>query len=267
MTEAAIKIIVGALAVRPLVLAALKPPAEEIGMGLRDIVKEVFEHKKVRRSQNLQEHIEKVRERITTRVAQMPSFLEKKQTLSQLELFADLAEAVQDIDPAETELSQIWQDLMARVALGEDISPDLIHTLKTLSAGEARLLLKLRNKRTLGLFSFPAFQKLSKNELFHARALVNKQLLERSYVFFTVLILVVCSGLICAGYYLYVAKSWHWVALSAKSERRQLVLEYLAIPTCVAAVLLFQARHFIKWQLSWVGKDLTGFTDNAGKKS
>lgn len=266
----------------PLLTAIFKPTARYLGEELRELVREPIERWKTqKKDQFLRAHIEQVR----TRVHEHRSSFPQQQTTAskQADFFSEWAEAVENINPADEDLSQIWQDLMARVACGEEISAELMRALKTLTPGEAQFLMKLRRgPRWSGLLhmrwlfiifdraladSLPHHSKrnsrglgkmLYRRDLFYARTLEEKQLVERSgiHTFFLVF-----PAIIAAIYWLshYLARDY-----SGKISLSDTNFEILTFPligsSLLIIVMFFISKQVIRWKLSWLGFELTQIT-------
>lgn len=242
----------------PFLKKLLNPTAELLGNELRDIIKEPIEKWKAKRKEeNLRKHLEGVNMRIREKTSQ--NIIELKITIREANFFSEWAELVQDIDPEDSELSQIWQHLMARVALGEEISAELLRVLKGLTPGEARFLLQLQQPNWKAIiWRWPLFPMESRTDRFYLRSLQQKQLIEHSTFGF---VLSACTLFALSGYWgysLYVHKSWHWVPMQEKVTRFVYVFAILA---CVFVPLFILATNLIHWRLSWLGRELTRFAE------
>jgi len=96
----------------PVFTALFKPSAELLGKELRNTIKEMIDERKTRRrEENLQAHIDAVRIKLSSQTDEpneaTTSFIE------QPELFSEWVENVQEIDPRDVEISNLWQNLLA----------------------------------------------------------------------------------------------------------------------------------------------------------
>jgi len=92
---------------------------------------------------------------------------------AQLDMFNDWVDGVSKIDPKQSELSQVWQNLLIRAGEGES-TEIIMNKLKTLSAGEALALMK---------FSKPTNTILSKEDLYHLEELEKNELIRPNHSF------------------------------------------------------------------------------------
>ena len=255
--------IIKGVTLTPFLTALFKPTADYLGIELRDLVREPIERWKLKRKErNLRAHLDQVRSRVQERLPELPP--PEIKTTRQADFFSEWAESVEDVDPNDKELSQIWQDLMARVACGEDISAELMRALKTLTPGEAQFLLRLRRIGPwLELpFPFPFPQMLSRRDLFYARALEQKQLVERSYLFS---IVSVVSVIFTAGCYIYLSQRHYYKSIPLTSDIDRIATLGMAL-IIVAAIVFVAARQFVQWRLSWLGRELTRITERKPKR-
>jgi hypothetical protein len=242
-------------AITELLVAFAKPIAKAAGNGIARHVQKMIADKKDQRSrQNLHDHIIQVRERIRKKNPKLQLEIKLSVTQQQEDFFADWVDYVQYINPEDSELSQLWQDLMARIVVGEKVSSELVRVLKTLTPGEACFLLnKKQKKRAARKWPLNLFYISSRTDLFYARSLNQKQLIEHSYVLLAVFILGSILALGFIGYDLYVTQSWHWVSLQEKERRIELVLIILAV---IAIPLFFATKFLFFWRFSWLGKEM-----------
>lgn len=127
------------MSLTPALTALFKPTTEYLGTELRDGVKATIEGlKKRKRGENLDAHVAAVQERLRD---DPPEGSDAEATLAQLSFFETWVDSVQDIDPAETELSQMWELLLAEAARGTSHMPEVIDALKSLTPFEAKFLL------------------------------------------------------------------------------------------------------------------------------
>lgn len=213
---------------------------------VRSLHTHVEQSKTARKASNLHQHVLKAERRV--RQVGTPW------SDNQLEFFAEWAENVQEIDPEDAKLSGLWEELLVRVAQGEQPSAELVRCLKTLTPGEAAYLLSLQH----GGRAQSKFMRLlpwkSRSDTFYERALLSKQLVSRSSLLTGLFVAVAFAALVGLGYYLYVYKSWHWYDLADRKSRRLVVLAILAGTAFILSPL---GLYFHRLKLSWLGEELT----------
>jgi hypothetical protein len=134
------------ISITPTITALLKPTVDYLGIEIRDYFKaNVEEWKTKRRERNLNAHFEAVRDKLTK---EPPSNNQSSPSIRQLAIFDEWIEKAQDIDPEDLELSDIWQNLLAKAARGERVPTEVVAALKSLSPKEAQFLVGMA-RRTL----------------------------------------------------------------------------------------------------------------------
>lgn len=169
------------------------------------------------------------------------SIVQRNMTFEQLELLDNWIEGVQDVNTEDIELSNIWQNLLARAAQGRQTPVEVIEVLKSITPREAKYLSEFdRRGATRLLFGSPQgeFQYL-------ARSLESKGILERDYrMAISFIVSLIMTGFL--SYYL--AEALHifrtqWITM----------IVAFAGALITSAILLSAIR---RWQLSWLGEEL-----------
>jgi hypothetical protein len=220
----------------------LKPSLEHLGLELGDKVKRTIENlKEGRREKNLRDHLENVRARIK---AEYPDFAKQPtiETLQGLNTFEALVEGAEDIDPGDSELSAIWEQLLFKIATGVDVHMDLIKRLREIDAMEAKMLLVLRD---LPHFVFANFYP-SHRELSFLKTLKNRDLVTLNQ---SLLILPVVA--------LFLLGTFVWPYLNALPMDAQFRYPAFGFILVITGYTMFCCRGpFQRWQLTWRGSEL-----------
>lgn len=231
----------------PVLTAMLKPSAQMIGIELRDYLKEKIDGWKTkRRNENLKAHIEAVKKKLSSESDQFAS--QPEPTLEQAELFSEWVETVQDIDPAHREISELWQNLLARAASGEAVFAEVVAALKTLTPREASLLLTLEHR--VPSMPFVTAQ-IPSEERFLAMSLERKHLVERDYAFAYMFLATTVSGL--ALFYSFA--KLHALPLLPAS----LSAAVIAISAIVAVLGLRFRTGLARWRPTWLGQQIASY--------
>ena len=234
------------LSVTPAITALLKPTADYLGTEIRDYVKDAVEDlKKKKREKNLNVHVDAVKRSLKDKP---PLSDGQEVSLQQLSFFEDWVDHVQDVDPADRELSSIWERLLAQSARGEMHSSEVIDVLKTLSPSEARFLVEMSER-------IPVFPMISgtirAEDRFLAKRLEQRQVLEKDYVFGATLLTFVAASLV-AMYY--IAKD---LALPLEPP---IIIATLAATAVASSVFLRAGMS--RWKLTWLGRELVSTSEN-----
>lgn len=238
------------LTVAPTLTALLKPTAEYLGSELRDYVKSLVEEmKEKKREQNLKAHLQAVQEQLENDPRPIYG---SSTSFSQLELFDEWIDRAQEIDPMDTELSELWQSLLTRAAKGDRIPSEVVLALKTLSPMEAQFLFEMNNREPSVIFTLGID---GDENRYLANSLEAKRILEKSYVS-AILIFSALSIFLVYGFY------------SLKYEFSKFLGDTPVISVAIAfaviaiAVIVFSIRG-TRWKLTWLGDELMRFTSRA----
>lgn len=248
-TEASTK----TLSLAPAVTALLKPTTEYLGLELRDYVKNTIQGlKKNRREKNIDAHISAVQSRLSE--DPVPEAVETDGTLAQLTFFEEWIDCVQEVDPEDEELSEIWEELLAQAARGKKHSPEIIRALKSLTPREAKFLLEIRLRAP----SFPLVSGLVKPEdRYLAKSLEQRSILERDYAFAGVFI--ASLGLSLAALY--------FVFAQTPFPLEPPVLVVTAGAVLASSSFLLRAG-MARWRMTWLGRELVSTSKrNGGRES
>jgi hypothetical protein len=234
------------LTIAPTLTALVKPTAEYLGLELRDYVKSrVEEWKLKRRAHNLDAHLNGVRRKLEKHPAS--SSPGERGSFHQLEIFDEWMSNVQDVDPADEELSDLWQSLLASAARGERIPSAVVSALKTLSPKEAQLLVRMLHRPLLARSFFGTLRGETK---YLAKSLEAKQILERTYTF---VVAIVTSTIIVSM----IVFGSSVLLLNALQSLGLLLAAALFIACILAA---YYARGGLaNWRITWLGEELLSY--------
>ena len=98
------------------------------------------------RSNNLATHIKEVKQKYADRVGYQNDTHPSVSGLKNLEQWS---QHVQDIDPRNKVLSEIWQGIMVDIMAGVEVLPEVVDALKSLNTEEAKRLLIFQRKRQI----------------------------------------------------------------------------------------------------------------------
>lgn len=237
------------ISLTPSLTALFKPTFDLVGLEIRDYVKETIDSwKEKRRKRNLESHINAVNEQIK---GDRP-FSQYEPSINQLSLFEDWVEGVQDIDPADEELSAIWRSLLVRAAKGEHIGEEVRNALKSLSPKEAQFLLELKKRVPV----FPLGSGLVKSrDRYLANQLLAKGLAEKDYAFpiFFITTMIASAAVALS----IVGDSIGGLSIGAVGGGAAVLI----------AGLGFSLRSGLaRWRLSWLGNELIGMVTKSEKR-
>ncbi|MBW3197612.1 hypothetical protein [Marinobacter nauticus] len=237
------------ISLTPSLTALFKPTFDLVGLEIRDYVKESIDSwKEKRRKRNLESHINAVNEQIK---GDRP-FSQNEPSINQLSLFEDWVEGVQDVDPADEELSAIWQSLLIRAAQGEHIGDEVRNALKSLSPKEAQFLLELKKRVPV----FPLGSGIVKSrDRYLANQLLAKGLAEKDYAFpiFFITTMIASATIM-----------FSIVGDSIGGLNIGVVAGGAAV---FIAALGFSLRSGLaRWRLSWLGQELIGLVKKSEQR-
>ena len=234
------------LSMTPAITALLKPTAEYLGIEIRDYIKgAVGDLKRKAREKNLNSHVNAVKTSLEDKPA-----LENSQEISlqQLSFFEDWVDHVQDIDPADRELSSIWQNLLAQAARGTKHSTEVVEALKTLSPSEARFLVEMGGR--VPVFPFVSGT-IRSEDRYLAKRLEQRQVLEKDYFFAGALVTSLVLSMVTSYY---VTKD---------------LLTTLGSPVIIGVLVavaltfsMFLRAGMSRWRLTWLGRELVSTSKN-----
>lgn len=229
------------LSLTPAFTALLKPTTDYLGLELRDYVKNTVEGlKKKRREKNIDSHVSAVQRRLSEEPAL--ESVDTDGTLSQLKFFEEWIDSVQEVDPEDEELSEIWEELLAQAARGKKHSPEVVRALKSLTPREAKFLLEMNFR----VPSFPIVSGFVRSEdRYLAKSLEQRSILERDYAFAGVF--VASLGLSLAALY-YVAEQ-----ISLPMEPPVIVVTAGAV---LASSAVLMRAGMARWRMTWLGREL-----------
>lgn len=137
-TAAGTSSVIAIKAAKPYLDALLKPAAEQAGVEIKAFIKEkAADWKKARQEEKLRRNIEGAKAILEERLPEPPPI----ENINPDRLL-EWVEGAQEVDPEDSDLAKIWQELLARIATGEKVEKMLIDTLRSLSAAEASVLLR-----------------------------------------------------------------------------------------------------------------------------
>ena len=132
------------LSITPVITSLLKPTSDLVGIELRDYVKEKIDNiKKKKRVENVAGHIHHAQGVLQKERKEEIGGTEK---IQQLELFGDWVKGAQDIDPEDSILGRLWQNLLVDILKESRIDKVIIEKLESITTQEALLLLKIYKK-------------------------------------------------------------------------------------------------------------------------
>ncbi len=234
----------------PALTALIKPSTEYLGEEFKNAIKsKVDEHKKKKEEDNLIQHLKSVQEKTPIKDQENISY-------AQLDMFNDWVDGASKIDPKQSELSQVWQNLLIKAGEGEP-TEIILNKLKTLSAGEALALMN---------FSKPSNIILSKEDLYHLDALEKNELIRPNHVFLTLMqtvlvvsVLVLIMIMLKTSFFNGVLGSF----IQSKVDYWKFFAFITPIFTYIGAFILFISflKKGGKWakrikQLTWIGESI-----------
>ena len=230
------------ISVTPALTALFKPTADYLGGEIRGYVKETVEEwKNKRQEKNLMVHMEAVQKALS----QEP-VLEKPEdsSIAQLSFFDEWIDNVKDIDPADEELSTIWQKLLENAARGKSTTPEIVESLKYLTPREAKFISDI-SRRVLTFTMLSGM--VAPEEKYLAKKLEQKNILEKNYA---VSVLIVCA-IAMIIYFAYFIVSELNILPSSK------IIVVLPAAMCIGLGLgrLF-GPGFTRWSVTWLGIEL-----------
>ncbi|KPJ94014.1 MAG: hypothetical protein AMJ53_06150 [Gammaproteobacteria bacterium SG8_11] len=136
------------ISVMPIVTNLFRPTAIMLGNEIRDYLKGIIDDWKERKhAENVLGHIEIATKKVKE---QNPDAQYKIDTIKQLDLFEEWTKGAQEIDPNDSVIAELWQNLLIELA-DHNISDNLIiKKLKAINAKEAQLLLLIYSQRNEG---------------------------------------------------------------------------------------------------------------------
>ena len=177
------------------------------------------------------------------------------------------------VELAETELSKIWQNLIASLRLGKSIPQHLISTLKALSPLEARILMEVKTKENVGflkkvwrLFRYVIFPLWDQVEVrgadkHYLQLLKDKRLLEKTYLveYFWVSIVI---SIVAAYFYITIPED-----TSFRADYPPIFVPFMTLMMfplmIVVNVLAYGMNHgYGRYKLSWLGREILKYAAN-----
>lgn len=233
------------VSITPTITALLKPTVDYLGIEIRDYFKaNVEEWKAKRRERNLNAHLEAVRNKLTKEPA---SNNQSSPSIRQLVIFDEWIEKAQDIDPEDSELSDIWQNLLAKAARGERVPTEVLAALKSLSPKEAQFLVGMVQRTQL----FPFLTRgVNAENRYLAKSLEAKGIIEADYTFLIIflLLLSVC-GVIAYNFGAKIGTAYESGIPMSSLIGVALVAGFVGIGFSMWSVL-------VHWRGSWLGRTL-----------
>lgn len=133
----------------PALTGLLKPTTKLLGQELKSFVKQNIDKiKEHNRERNLQYHLEKIDDLVQENEPINISEGENDNLIKNAEKLLESLETIQDVDPSEKELSEIWQNLVASLRLGKNVPQHLVDALKNVSPLEASILIEINRQET-----------------------------------------------------------------------------------------------------------------------
>jgi hypothetical protein len=268
----------------PALTDLFRPTTKLLGKELRDFAKKKIDTIKERnRDKNLRFHLDKINEIVGNKGANanLQEDSENEQLLKNAEKLLESLEAVQDVEPSEKELSEIWQNLIASLRLGKSIPQHLITTLKALSPLEASILMQVKSKEDVGfptkifrLFRYVIFPLFGQNEVqgadkHYLELLKEKRLLKKTYLVEYFWVSTVIS-IVTAYFYItrrvpegFVSRGEYPSDISILMMLMTLLMLPLMI---IVNVLAYGINHdYGRYKLSWLGREILKYAPNEDK--
>lgn len=233
------------ISLAPSLTALFQPSAEYLGEKLKDYIKDALEKKK---KDNFQAHCLEVNKLLGSQVENNSI---EDYSVRQLDLFNRWQEDVGDVDPADAELSMLWENLLADSLLGSDIDKEIYDVLKELTPREARVLLDLKSTSKI----VPMMSgKINRRDRYSLNKLLDKGLVEKDYFFATFTVSVSIFAMVCLYY-----------IAPPLSIFTQLEINYLTVSATVLALLVLLygigfRYGFARWSYTWLGEKLVGLS-------
>ena len=248
--------IVKGISLTPVVTALFKPSAEYLGKELRNLVREGVEQVKSRwRERNLQSHMEAIRKRIAAEESKLDP--EEEPFFRHADLFADCMESIQDVDPLDEELSELWHSLLTAAALGNSVSREALKALQRITPDEAVVLLQgHRYPLPVEILRYlAAASSLVSHDDYLRRSLAVKGLLERNLRFWPAYVFLgaFCIFLMTLPWSLPFTKEIG--SLNALADLKGPIV----FGTLIYCGLLMMATGFGQLKKSWLGREVTKY--------
>lgn len=264
----------------PALTGLFKPTTKLLGEELRLYVKKnIDKFKEHNRERNLQFHLQKINDLVEESVE--PIVSEDEDLLKNAEKLLSSLETIQDVDPSEKELSEIWQNLIASLKLGKNVPKHLIDTLKNLSPLEASILIEIQRQESTG-FSGRVFRFLG-YVVVPVRSQVNIEGADRHYL--EVLKdkrLLVKTHLIeyfwgsiaasLAGGYFYYADYASRIEVSRQFDEHLYPLTFAMMFTMIPMMIVMQilvhgmSHGYGRYRLSWLGREILKYAPGNVRK-
>ena len=257
----------------PALTDLFRPTTKLLGEELRNFAKKKIDTIKERnRDRNLRFHLDEIN-KIVGKHTEIPREEdgENEELLKNAEKLLESFEAIQDVEPAEEELSKIWQNLIASLRLGKNIPQHLITTLKALSPLEASILIQIKSKEEAGIFNkiwnlfryviFPLWNQVGIQgaDKHYLELLRDKRLLKKTYLseyFWATIVISI------AIVYVYLTQ-WktdrsEFFGGNSMFPYPQILMTYLIFPLMIAFnVIAYGMNHgYGRYKLSWLGREI-----------
>ena len=239
------------------------PLAEMLGQELRDFAaSQIDQLKRNRRDRNLSSHIQGVRTRLETDPAGQST---ASATLKNIKFFQEWSDSVQDVDPEDHLLSDIWEQLFVEMANGRNVEKLLIQKLRQLTSVDAEMLLVFAEK--------PYWYPLGERRQYFTGRLRRMGIARRS---FNPRVLIILITIVILALFFGPVVWWsNWMNISREDEVYEAITKMYKVTrlgpfelvfcisfvsATISALAGYGANH---WKLTWIGKDLVAYARKA----
>jgi hypothetical protein len=261
----------------PALTDLFRPTTKLLGEELRNFAKKKIDTIKERnRDKNLRFHLDEINKIVGKHTdINSEEDRENEQLLKNAEKLLESFEAIQDVEPAEKELSKIWQNLIASLRLGKSIPQHLITTLKALSPLEASILIRIKSKENVGIVKkilnlfkyviFPVWDQVGVQgaDKHYLELLRDKRLLKKTYLAEYFWITIVIS-IAVAYFYLTQIKTDTSEFLGRDPLYPIIPSMFMMFPLMIAVnVVAYGMNHgYGRYKLSWLGREILKYAPN-----
>lgn len=145
-----------AITLTPVLSEIFRPTAILLGKELKEYTEtKINRIKLARQGDNISQHIASVEKIIHRKASKLQE--EKPIPVAAMNQFTEMLDLVQDVDPADHELSTLWQHIMADIAAGKALQPSLLGLLKDITPMEAKHLFAIRQRNSISRIANPFY--------------------------------------------------------------------------------------------------------------
>lgn len=226
----------------------LKPSAELLGKELKDYIEEKLDAwKKERRKMNLSHHLERGGEILTRLSDTSKDTAPPKPNVETSEAFQDWMEGAQDVDPEDADLACIWQMLLVEITLGKTDQKFLVEKLRSISASEARVIMRMQSK---------SYYPKSEEELHYLESLNTKEIVSKDYMHISFVAASSMVGL------LFIFGAFGYEENSVNSRLISSIFWQISGVVVIVGYLAVRFRYsrgLAYWKPTWTGKRLLAY--------